>query len=215
MAETRDALGARRPFDGIAAIAREQPGLVAITIMAVAGLAIAIYLTTVHYAGVALVCTNTGAINCSAVTTSKYSVVPGTNLPITIPGMLWFVVSGGLAIYALVLHRRQRPEPERLRLLQLLWSAAGLLFVLYLVYAEIVLIHSFCEWCTVIHVLAFLTFLIALYRFQQGAEPTLAPARSRTRMPSASSAARQPQGAARPAARAPQRAQQRSRSRRH
>src|SRR5262249_24227889 len=152
---------------------------VAIALMAVAGLAISIYLTTVHYAGVPLVCTNAGTINCSAVTTSKYSVVPGTTLPITIPGMLWFVVSGGLAIFALARRWRQRPEPGRLRLFQLLWGGAGLAFVLYLVYAEIVLIHNICEWCTVVHVLTFFTLLVALYRFQQATVPLASPSRAR------------------------------------
>jgi Vitamin K epoxide reductase family len=63
---------------------------------------------------------------------------------------------------------RGRLEPERLRLFQLLWGAAGLLFVLYLVYCEIVLLHRLCEWCTVIHLLTLATFLVALSRWQQG-----------------------------------------------
>jgi uncharacterized membrane protein len=204
MAETRDTLAARSPVDGMVAFVRDEPGSVAIALMALAGLAISIYLTTVHYAGVPLVCTNTGTVDCSAVTTSKYSVVPGTNLPITIPGMLWFVVSGGLAIYALVLHWRQRPEPKRLRLLQLLWGGAGLAFVLYLVYAEIVLIHRICEWCTVVHVLTLATFLVALYRFQQVAAPAPEPRRTQAANPPAR----------RQEARTPQRSPQRPRSRR-
>lgn len=210
MAETRDTLAARSPIEGIVALVRDEPSLVAIALMAVAGLAISIYLTTVHYAGVPLVCTNTGTVDCSAVTTSIYSVVPGTNLPITIPGMLWFAVSGGLAIYALILHRQQRPEPQRLRLLQLLWGGAGLAFVLYLVYAEIVLIHRICEWCTVVHVLTLATFLVALYRFQQVAAPDPASMRTQAAVPTS----RRPQAAGRQEARAPQRGPQRPRRRR-
>jgi uncharacterized membrane protein len=213
MAETRHALSARSPLDRVVAFVRDEPGLVAIALMAVAGLAVSIYLTTVHYADVPLVCTNTGAIDCSAVTTSKYSVVPGTNLPITIPGMLWFVVSGGLAIYTLVLHRQRRPEPERLRLLQLLWGGAGLAFVLYLVYVEIVLVHKICEWCTVVHVLTLATFLVALYRFQQ--VPALGPTPRRARAQAAPPTAQRPQATGRQVARTPQHGSQRPRSRRH
>ena len=183
----------------------------AITVMAIAGLAISIYLTTVHYAGVPLVCNTTGVINCSAVTTSQYSVVPGTKLPITIPGMLWFVVSGGLAIYALVLRRQRRIEPERLRLMQLLWSGVGLLFVLYLVYAEIVLLHNICEWCTVVHVLTLATFLVVLYRFQQG--PAVAAPAPR-RAPAAAPSSHRPPAMGRQTPRAPQRSPQQPRSRR-
>ncbi|HEV8194724.1 MAG TPA: vitamin K epoxide reductase family protein [Ktedonobacterales bacterium] len=204
MAEARDTLAARSPVDGIVAFVRDEPGSVAIALMAIAGLAISIYLTTVHYAAVPLVCTNTGTLDCSAVTTSSYSVVPRTNLPITIPGMLWFIVSGGLATSALVLHRQQRPEPERLRLLQLLWGGAGLAFVLYLVYAEIVLIRHICEWCTVVHVLTLAIFLVALYRFQQAVVPAPAPRRTQAANPTAP----------RPEARTPQRSPQRPRSRR-
>ena len=71
MAERRDTLSARSPVDGVVAFVRDEPGLVAIVAMAVAGLAISIYLTTVHYAGVPLVCTNTGTIDCSAACVSR------------------------------------------------------------------------------------------------------------------------------------------------
>ena len=43
----------------------------------------------------------------------------------------------------------------------------GLVVVLYLVYVEIVHLHVICEWCTAVHVLTLLTFLVALYRVQQ------------------------------------------------
>jgi uncharacterized membrane protein len=207
MAGTRDALPARGP--AIFELARAAPDLAALAIMAVAGLAISIYLTTVHYADVPLVCTTSSVIDCSAVTNSQYSVVPGTNLPITIPGMLWFVVSGALAIFALVRRWQRQPEPARLRIIQLLWAGAGLVFVLYLVYIEIVQLHRICEWCTVVHVLTLLTFLVALHRFQQ--VPELAPQRSRAATPPA---ARSQQTSQRQEARPPRRTPQRPRGRR-
>jgi uncharacterized membrane protein len=134
--------------------------------MAIAGIAISGYLTAVHYAKVPLACPTTGVINCQLVTSSAYSVVPGTAIPITIPGMLWFAISGGLAGVALVRVWQGPPELPQLRLAQLLWGAAGLLFVLYLVYAEIVVLHKLCEWCTVVHLLTLGTFLVALARWQ-------------------------------------------------
>lgn len=173
-----------------------QRGPVAMAVMAVAGIAIAAYLTTVHYAKIPLVCTAGGVVNCSAVTSSRFSVVPGTQLPITVPGMLWFVVSGGLAVVALVAAWRGQAEPARLRAIHALWGAAGLLFVLYLVYAEIVQLHKVCEWCTVIHLLTLATFLIALVRWQRAGEDELtAPAR-------ASGPRRAPTSASTPATRA-------------
>jgi uncharacterized membrane protein len=143
--------------------------------MAVAVNAIAVYLTLEHFQKAPLICSTTGAVDCAPVLTSPYSVVPGTQLPITVPGMLWFLVSGALAVVGLRAARLDQPEPARLRVWQLAWSGAGLVFVLYLVYAEIVLVHKICAWCTGVHVLTLLTFLIALTRWQE--QPVSAPVR--------------------------------------
>lgn len=157
--------------DRLLAMLRAAPGLTAIAAMALAGIAIAAYLTAEHYAHQEPFCATVGPINCASVLSSRYSVLPGTALPITIPGMLWFLVSGGLAVIGLAAIWRARPEPSRLRLAQLVWSAAGLLFVLYLVWAEIVQVHSICAWCTVVHLLTLATFLVALSRWQTGMDP--------------------------------------------
>jgi uncharacterized membrane protein len=146
---------------------RGAPDLAALVAMALAGLAISAYLTTVHYAHVPLLCSAGGIVNCAQVTTSAYSVVPGTQVPITIPGMLWFLVSGSLAGVAWRMQARTGVAPARLSLAQAGWGAIGLLTVLYLVYVEIVRLHAICEWCTAVHVLTLLTFLVALYRVQQ------------------------------------------------
>jgi uncharacterized membrane protein len=146
---------------------RWAPDLAALVAMALAGLAISGYLTTVHYAHVPLLCSAGGIVNCAQVTTSAYSVVPGTPIPITIPGMLWFLVSGGLASAAWRRQVRTGVAPARLGLAHLGWGAIGLVTVLYLVYVEIVRLHAICEWCTAVHALTLLTFLVALYRVQQ------------------------------------------------
>lgn len=144
---------------------REEPETVIQMILSVVGLAIAIYLTSVHYAGVPLACTKGGLVDCAAVTTSQYSVVPGTQIPITLPGILWFVVNGGLALAAW----RGQGASERLAVAHAVWGALGLLAVFYLVYAEIVRLHKICEWCTTVHVLILISFLLAVYRLQQEA----------------------------------------------
>jgi uncharacterized membrane protein len=151
----------------LGALVRHQPLLVAMVAIALVGVGISIYLTTIHYAHVAPVCSVGGIINCSSVLKSRFSTVPGTSIPITIPGMVWFLVSGALAVIGLVRIWRGQDEPERLRLYQLLWAAGGMLFVLYLVYAEIVQLHNICEWCTGIHILTLATFILAWYRFTE------------------------------------------------
>ncbi|HKV85686.1 MAG TPA: vitamin K epoxide reductase family protein [Ktedonobacterales bacterium] len=172
-------------------VVKRERGAVALLAMAVVGVGIAIYLTAVHYAKVPLVCSTSGVVDCGPVLKSNFSVVPGTQLPITVPGMLWFIVSGGLAVTALRASLRGRAEPDRLRLAQLIWSAAGLLFALYLVYAELVQLRHICAWCTGIHILTLLTFLVALARWQATLLPesTGSPRRDATltRAPSSSS----------------------------
>ena len=124
--------------------------------LALVGAGIAIYLTTVHYAKVPLLCSAQGVVNCELVTSSSYSVVPGTTLPITIPGLAWFVISGGLALATIFISNRW------LRLAQVLWMVLGLLTVLYLVYVELVLLHTICLWCTAVHIAIFLSLLLTI-----------------------------------------------------
>lgn len=151
-----------------------------VVVMAVIGIAVGIFLTTEHYAKVEPFCPTVGPINCSSVLRSQYSVVPltgsaGSGVPITVPGALFFLGTGALAIMMLVRAYRGQQEQTWLRPALLLLSLAGLLFVLYLVFAEIVLIHSICLWCTGVHILTLLTFMVALSLWQQGAAEAYAP----------------------------------------
>ncbi len=141
----------------------------ALLVFAVVGLGLSAYLTTVHYAGVAPICTTGGFVNCEAVTSSSYSVVPGTSIPVTVPGMIWFIVSGALAIVALRCALGARPEPRRLRSGHAIWAGLGMVSVLYFIWAEVVQLHEICEWCTGVHILVFLSLLVTVARLQTGA----------------------------------------------
>jgi uncharacterized membrane protein len=119
-----------------------------------AGVAVSIYLTVLHFQGVVPGCPLTGPINCDAVLTSRYAVVAGTSMPTSALGILWFGVMGALwiggwrrAIY--------------------LWSGAGFVFVVALVFVEIVLVGAICLWCTAAHVLVLAQFLIAVTIWQR------------------------------------------------
>jgi uncharacterized membrane protein len=184
--------GLGRAWQNLLALARLDPGLAAIVGMAVIGLAVAAYLTIVHYdASLPLACPTTGHINCEAVTSSRWSVIPGTKWPITFPGMLWFAVSGWLAIRSLQSIARGESESIQVRRAQVAWGALGVLTVLYLVYTEIVTLKfTFCEWCTVVHLATFLSFVIAFDRFsrvplvqpiRQSARAAVKPVRSQAR----------------------------------
>ena len=117
--------------------------------LSLAGVAISIYLTVLHYAGVVPACPASGAINCEAVLSSSYAVVAGTSIPTSALGIVWFGISAVLWML----------PPGRL---QLGWSAVGLLGVLYLVFVEIVLLGVICLWCTAAHVIVVALVLIAV-----------------------------------------------------
>ncbi|NNM97924.1 MAG: vitamin K epoxide reductase family protein [Candidatus Dormibacteraeota bacterium] len=140
-------------------------GAIWLMVLSVAGFGVATYLTTVHYANVPLACSASGLVDCSKVVTSQYSVVPGTSVPITVPGMAFFLVSLGLAIAQYV-----RPRRTDLRQAHFGWSVLGLLTVFYLVYVELVEIHHICIWCTAVHILILLTLFTTAWRLHPSDE---------------------------------------------
>lgn len=132
-------------------------------ILSVVGVAISIYLTIAHYDKVPVVCSTSGIINCERVLSSSYSVVPGTSIPISVPGLLWFLVSGALAFTAW----RVWPEDRLLKIIETIWFSTGVLTALYLVYAELVYLHNICAWCTVLHIIMLVMFLVAVFQLMQ------------------------------------------------
>lgn len=143
--------------------ASPRPFALLLAALALAGLGVAGYLTAVHYSNVPLACTTSGIVDCAQVTKSAWSVVPGTGVPITVPGMAFFLASGAIALATL------SGRPTWLLAGHALLGLAGIAAVVYLLYAELVVIHRVCEWCTVVHVVIVVTFLVALRRWQRSA----------------------------------------------
>jgi uncharacterized membrane protein len=142
---------------------RRSGGQILIFALSLVGIAISIYLTSVHYANVPLVCSTTGLIDCASVLSSPYSVVPGTTIPISVPGLAWCLAMAGLAFASW----RLWPERHNLRIAEFVWSLIGMLTVLYLVYAELVRLHRICAWCTALHVMILVIFLITILNLQE------------------------------------------------
>ena len=122
-----------------------------------AGVAVSIYLTAVHYMGSPLACPTGAVLNCEVVLSSSHAFIPGTQLPTAAAGILWFAVSGALWL---------RP----FGLLQFVWSGVGLFTVLYLVFVEIVRLGAICLWCTAAHVLVLVIFLAAITQWTSARE---------------------------------------------
>ncbi|MEV6924275.1 vitamin K epoxide reductase family protein [Dactylosporangium sp. NPDC051485] len=124
-------------------------------VLAVAGLAVSVYLTIEHFtSSTTLACPETGALNCLKVTTSEQSAFLG--IPVAILGLVYFVIMLVLSLPALW----RSPLPA-LRYGRLIFSGIGVLFVFYLVFAELFTLKAICLWCTAVHVLAVGLFALA------------------------------------------------------
>jgi uncharacterized membrane protein len=126
------------------------------TALCLAGLGASTYLTIDHYStSTVLACPNTGAINCVKVTTSSYSELLG--VPVALLGLLFFLAMTPLCLP--VAWRSANPWPQRLRLAG---PALGVVFVVYLVWAELFRIDAICLWCTVVHGVTLMLFAVVV-----------------------------------------------------
>lgn len=122
--------------------------------MAVAGLGASTYLTLAHYTTASiLACNSTGLVDCAAVTTSPQSMVFG--IPVAVLGLGWFAAMLGLSLPGAWRTTLRWVAPARMAL-----AGVGMAFVLYLVYAELLVLHHICLWCTSVHVLTFGLFML-------------------------------------------------------
>lgn len=130
---------------------------VAIGVLALAGLAVAAYLTWVHSRPDALVCLTGGG--CETVQSSSYSELGG--IPVALLGALAY-----LAVLGSALARG-------------LWVAAGavavalggLVFALWLVYVQAAVLDAWCSWCVTSDVVLGLLAAACVARLLALAEP--------------------------------------------
>jgi uncharacterized membrane protein len=143
--------------------------------LALLGVGLSIYLTIAHLAGAGiLICSSKGLVNCEAVTTSPESELFG----------IFPVAELGLAFYVFMtvmnlpwtwqpewrwLPARGRLAAARLRTLPLAaWRVrlgamiVGVLFILYLIYTELITLREICLWCTYVHITTFVLFIFLI-----------------------------------------------------
>jgi uncharacterized membrane protein len=126
-------------------------------VLALAGLGVSIYLTIAHFTESTLAgCSETGLVNCTKVTTSPQSYVFG--IPVAVLGLAFYVFA--VAIMSPWAWRAARREIHLLRIASLV---VGVGFVLYLLYAELFIIGSICLYCTSVHVITFLLFVLTVF----------------------------------------------------
>ena len=142
--------------------------------LSVFGLGVSVYLTIAHYTTAAvLACSDKGFVNCAKVTTSAQSVVFGI-FPVAVLGLAFYVfmvaVNTPWAWGSTWAWRSRLPVIYWARLGSVV---IGMVFVLYLVFAEIVQIGSICLWCTSVHVATFALFVLLV--FHASSRPSTAP----------------------------------------
>lgn len=124
--------------------------------VALAALAVSTYLTVAHFTTTTiLVCSGSGAIDCARVTTSPQSRFLG--IPVALLGLGW-----SIGMVALCTPAAWRARAPWVRFARIALASAGILFVLWLVYAELFIIRAICLWCTVVHILTFTLFVLVV-----------------------------------------------------
>ena len=121
-------------------------------VLAIAGTAIAAYLTYMHYRGLHPLCLAGGG-GCERVQSSSYARLAGA--PVALIGLI-----GYLAILAsLAMHA------ENARLATVALTLAGFGFSAYLTYHEVATIRAICQWCVGSAVVMTLLAVLSVVRF--------------------------------------------------
>lgn len=129
--------------------------------LTLAGIAIAGYLTWVHYEGLSPICTTGG---CERVQASSYSEIGP--IPVALLGLIGYVVI--LASLAI------RGDVGRAATFML--TLAGFAFSVYLTYLELFVIDAICQWCVASAVVMTALLVVASIRLLRPGAP-VRPAR--------------------------------------
>ncbi len=102
------------------------------------GLGVSAYLSADAFdPSVGLACPSTRFVDCVKVTASPYSHIVG--VPVAVLGVAWFAVMAALIYF--------KADSYVLPF----WSL-GIVFVGYLIFTEVFLVHAICVYCTVVHI---------------------------------------------------------------
>ena len=125
-------------------------------VLAIGGLGVSTYLTITHFdSSVPLVCSDKGFVNCGLVTSSPQSYVLG--IPVAVLGLAFYVFM--VAAVSPWAWRSKYPAVAWVRLASVV---VGIVFVLYLVYTELFTLKAICLWCTSVHSITFVLFVLVV-----------------------------------------------------
>jgi uncharacterized membrane protein len=126
--------------------------LIALTVL---GVALASYLTYVHYAEIKPLCT--AGNSCIKVQSSVYSKLAG--VPVALMGLIGYVaILGSLLV----------PQSENSRFATMALTLVGFGFSAYLTYRELFSIHAVCEECATSAGILTVLMCLAVWQFLRG-----------------------------------------------
>ena len=127
-------------------------------VVSLLGLADSAYLTYEHFSQSAtFACPENATINCVKVTTSPESHILG--IPVAVLGLAFF-----LFMVAVNTRWGWKAPWAAVHWARLASVVAGIVFVLYLIWAELFRINAICLYCTGVHILTFILFALIVGR---------------------------------------------------
>jgi uncharacterized membrane protein len=144
--------------------------------LSVLGLLDAGYQTYTHFSNTGLVGCSAKGDSCVVVQTSSYAWVFG--IPVAVLGLAFFVFM--VVINSPQAWRAKNPWVHRARLASVV---VGMLFVLYLIYNELIRIGQVCEYCTSVHIITFILFALIVYQATAPAKPAPVPEKDPGQLP--------------------------------
>ncbi len=145
-------------------------------VLSLGGLGVSIYLTIVHYTtSVSIACPENSTVNCEKVISSPQSYVFG--IPVAVLGLAFFVfmvvVTTPWAWRGNGLFARLGAVTGWARLGSVI---VGIIFVLYLVYTEVITLNmTICLWCTAVHLITLALFGLIVFAATAGYGLTKSP----------------------------------------
>ena len=128
-------------------------------VLSLLGLADSIYLTITHFNPATLSCQVNSVVNCVKVTTSPQSEVFGV-IPVALIGLGYFVV-----VTFVNLPFMWRSFDVRIAWARYAVALVGMGMVIYLISVELLQVKAICEYCTGVHIVTFLLFVLVAAAF--------------------------------------------------
>ncbi len=123
-------------------------------LLSLVGLGLSVYMTIAHFDGTQiLACPTNSVLNCAVVTTSAQSYFLG--MPVALLGLGNFTVMA-----ALNSPWGWRAKPYWLHVARFVIAIGAMVFILWLIGAELLIINHICLWCTGVHIVTFALLIV-------------------------------------------------------